>query len=222
GSCRRYISKRTQSPLVVVPVNPRQGGDFDGFAAPPRLPVNLSCFVQAIDGFRQGIVVAVSFATNRGFYSCLSETLRITNRDVLTTPIAMMDEAVRVAWLSGVECLLQGIEHEVRFHTVAHTPADDTSRKDIDNEGYIEPSLPRWPLSVWCLRTQPSAGHNQSRVQWIRWLPTRLGSRSRSPEPCARHVHGLLRSSCWISSRLILSRVKASTKPGMIHNAPFQ
>ena len=61
---------------MVVPVNPLQGGDFDGFAAQP----GLLGFVQAVDGFRQGVVVAVSFATNRGLYSCLSETLRITNR----------------------------------------------------------------------------------------------------------------------------------------------
>ena len=53
---------------MVVPVNPLQGGDFDGFAAPPGLPVNQFRFVQAIDGFRQGVVVAVSFATNRGLF----------------------------------------------------------------------------------------------------------------------------------------------------------
>src|SRR5690606_30169399 len=43
-----------------------------------------------------------------------------------------------------------------------------------------------------------------------------MGSRSRSPEPCAQHVHGLQGSSCWILSCLILSRVEASTKPGVI------
>src|SRR5690606_41635209 len=61
------------------------------------------------------------------------------------------------------------------------------------------------------------AEHNRSWAQWIRSLPIRMGSRSRSPEPCARHVHGLLGSSCWIFSCLILSRVEASTKPGVIH-----
>ena len=64
-------------------------------------------FVQAIDGFRQGVVVAVSFATNRGLYFNLSETLSVTHRDVLTTTIAMVDQTVRVAWLPGVECLPQ-------------------------------------------------------------------------------------------------------------------
>src|SRR5690606_2439920 len=43
-----------------------------------------------------------------------------------------------------------------------------------------------------------------------------MGSPSSSPEPCAQHVHGLQGSSYWISSCLILSRVEASTKPGVI------
>lgn len=37
-------------------MNPLQGSDFDGLTAPPGLPVNQFRFVQAIDGFRQGVV----------------------------------------------------------------------------------------------------------------------------------------------------------------------
>src|SRR5690606_23193018 len=58
-------------------------------------------------------------------------------------------------------------------------------------------------------RTQNS-GHSHG-------LPIRRGSPSGSPEPCAQHVHGLQGNSYWISSCLILSRVEASTKPGVIH-----
>ena len=71
------------------------------------------------------------------------EMLRRPLESALTPPVAMVDQTVRLAWLPGVECLLQGIEHEVRFHAVAHTPADDASCEDIDNEGYIQPTLPR-------------------------------------------------------------------------------
>src|SRR5690606_14336445 len=37
---------------------------------------------------------------------------------------------------------LQGFEHEVRGHGAADPPADDTSGKHIDDEGYVKPALP--------------------------------------------------------------------------------
>jgi len=127
---------------VVEPVNPFQGGDFHGFAAAPGLPVNQLSFIQAVDGLSQGVVVTIAFAANRGLYSGFSETLGVSNGDVLATSVAMVDQTVHVARPSGVQGLLQGIQNEVCLHAVAHTPANDSSRKNIDNERHVEPALP--------------------------------------------------------------------------------
>ena len=51
-------------------------------------------------------------------------------------------------------------------------------------------------------------------AQWPQWPPTRRGSRSGVPEPCAQHVHGLRGVGRSLSHGLIFSRVGASTKPG--------
>ena len=34
------------------------------------------------------------------------------------------------------------LEHEVRTHRITHLPADDSTRKDVDHEGDVQPSLP--------------------------------------------------------------------------------
>src|SRR5690606_3614617 len=85
----------------------------------------------------------IAFAAYRGLYAGLSETLGVSDGDVLATPVAMVYQAVHAARLSSVQRLLQGSQNEVCSHAVAHPPANDTPGKYIDHEGDVEPALPR-------------------------------------------------------------------------------
>ncbi len=66
-------------------------------------------FMQAVNGFSQGIVVTVSPATHRGFDACFGQTPGMVDRDILGAPIAMMRQSIGLLGLARVECLLQGI-----------------------------------------------------------------------------------------------------------------
>src|SRR5690606_14079493 len=103
--CRGYIPNRAQQPLVVVPVNPFQSGDFHGFATTPGLPIDQLRLVYAVDGFSQSVVIAISFAAYRGLYPGLSEALGVSDGDVLATPVAMVYQAVHFFVSKSVVCI---------------------------------------------------------------------------------------------------------------------
>ena len=60
------LSNGFEQSVVVEPIDRFQGGVFDGVeAAPWATPVNDLCFEQAVDRFRQGIVVGIPNAADR-------------------------------------------------------------------------------------------------------------------------------------------------------------
>jgi len=63
---RRYIAERFQQTMVVEPRYPFQRGQLDGLTRFPRsVEVDQFSLVEPVDGFSQGIIVAVAFATHR-------------------------------------------------------------------------------------------------------------------------------------------------------------
>ena len=52
--------------------------------------------VEAIDSFREGIVVAVADTANRGLNTCFGQALSILDREVLAASVAVMHEPATV------------------------------------------------------------------------------------------------------------------------------
>jgi hypothetical protein len=67
------------------------------------------------------IVVAVSGAAHRGLDASLQEPLAVANGDVLRALSAVVNQSALVG-LTGVERLLQGIQHKVCLHVAANPP----------------------------------------------------------------------------------------------------
>src|SRR3954469_16570790 len=68
--------------------------------------------------------------------------LGIFDRDVLHTAITVMDEAATPDGPALVQGLLQRVQHEAGVSRAGDAPADDTPRKDVDNEGDIDETGP--------------------------------------------------------------------------------
>src|SRR4051812_26258415 len=90
----RDVPDRLEKAAVVEPVDPFESGKLDGFeAAPGAAPMDHLGFVEAVDGFGEGIVVAVTDAANRRLDARRGKPLGIFDRDVLHPAVAVMDEA---------------------------------------------------------------------------------------------------------------------------------
>ena len=127
---------------MVEPVDPLEGGIFDGLEGSPRAtaPDDLG-LEQADDGLGEGVVVAVADAADRGLDPGLEQAFRVPNAEVLPTPVAMMGQAAlrRAAVMQG---LFQGIEDKARMRRPRDPPADDAAGEDVDDEGGIDEALP--------------------------------------------------------------------------------
>ena len=99
--------------------------------------------VQTIDGFGQGIVVAVPLAADGRLDAGLGQALGMADGNRLRSAIRMVDRAGIPLWLTSLERLLQGIQNEVGAHRTTDSPADDPAGKDIDDEGDIDEPRPR-------------------------------------------------------------------------------
>lgn len=86
------------------------------------------------------VVVTVTSAADGGFNAALRQSLAVTNRKILRTTIAVMDEALGVR--AGVDRLLECIEDQIRSHRRAHAPADEHARKHIDHERDVNEAAP--------------------------------------------------------------------------------
>ena len=68
GFRRRHVADGLQQAAVVEPVNPFEGGEFDGLEGVPRAaPMDDLRFEETVDGFRQSVVIAVADAADGGY-----------------------------------------------------------------------------------------------------------------------------------------------------------
>src|SRR3954447_10893146 len=80
----RDVPDWPEETAVVEPIDPFEGGELDRFAAAPgAAPMDHLGFVETVDGFGEGIVVAVPDAADRRLDTRLGEPLGIFNREVL-------------------------------------------------------------------------------------------------------------------------------------------
>ena len=94
----RYIPDAFQQPVLIEPGHPFQRCQFHCFTTFPRCPpVDQFGFVQAVDRFRQCVVIAVTATANGRFNARLSQSLGVTDRDVLRSSVAVMNQ--RIGWL---------------------------------------------------------------------------------------------------------------------------
>src|SRR4051812_16727666 len=100
-------------------------------------------FVEAVDGFGEGIVVAVTDAADRRLDARRGKPLGIFDRKMLHPAITVMDEAAAPDGPALVQGLLQRVPHKAGVRRAGDTPADDTPRKDVDDAGDIDKTGPR-------------------------------------------------------------------------------
>jgi len=98
--------------------------------------------VEAVDRLGERIVVAVPTTTDRWLDASLRQPLAVSNRYILRSPGAVMNQTAALLRAAVMQGLFKGVEHEVRVHAGAHAPADDAPGKDIDHEGHVQPALP--------------------------------------------------------------------------------
>src|SRR3954463_423125 len=80
----RDIPDRLEKATFVEPVDPFEGGELDRFeAAPGAAPMDHLSFVEAVDGFGEGIVVAVADAADRRLDARRGKPLGIFDRKIL-------------------------------------------------------------------------------------------------------------------------------------------
>ena len=65
-------------------------------------------FVQTVDRFRQGVVIAVTARPDGANGTDFCEPLRVANRDVLNAAVAVMDQSCQVVTATGPDGHLDG------------------------------------------------------------------------------------------------------------------
>src|SRR5262245_27007864 len=95
---------------------------------------------QSDDRLSESIVVRVADAADRRLDAGLLQALSVTNREILASPVAMMNHAFRIG--TSPQRLLKRIQDQIRMHRAGDTPADDAARKHIDDESHVYESRP--------------------------------------------------------------------------------
>src|SRR4051812_11552534 len=82
----RDVADRPEETAVVEPVDPFEAGELDRFeAGPGAAPMDHLGFIEAVDGFGEGIVVAVTDAADRRLDARRGKPLGILDREILHT-----------------------------------------------------------------------------------------------------------------------------------------
>ena len=120
--------------MIVKPVGPFQDRIFNVIDTSPRAAfVDDLRFVKPIDGLGQDVIVGVTSAAHGGFRSRFSEPLRVADRQVLASPVAVVNRSLCATTLP--QRMLQCIHDKVRVHRGGYAAADNTAREDISEEG---------------------------------------------------------------------------------------
>lgn len=73
-------------------------------------------FVEAVDGFGQGIVVRVPFAADRGLDACFGQPLGVADGNVLASPVRVMNQCPVTFGLSVIQRLFKRIQDKIGTH----------------------------------------------------------------------------------------------------------
>src|SRR5688572_20511251 len=128
--------KGVSSWVVVKPINPFEGRVFDIVEFSPRTTaMNNFSLIQSDDGLRERIIIRVADAAHRRLDARLRQALRVANRKILTTSVAVAYHSFGPR--ARPQRLLKRIQDQVSMHRAGDTPADDAARKHIDDESHV-------------------------------------------------------------------------------------
>jgi hypothetical protein len=102
--------------------------------------MNNFSLIQSDDGLGERIIIRVADAADRWLGARLRQALRVTNREILTTSIAMVYHSFGHG--ARPQRLLECIQDQVRLHRAGDAPADDTTREHIDDECRVDKPSP--------------------------------------------------------------------------------
>lgn len=126
----------------VEPLHPVGGGDFDVVdVAPGTLPADEFIFERSDGGFGQRVVQGVADGADGGIDTFVDEPVGECHRRVLSTGIAVGDQAPQsgVAFGgAGEERVLDGIEDQVGGHRCGGAPAHDPATERVDDKGNVD------------------------------------------------------------------------------------
>ena len=119
------ISDGAVQARVVIPVDPFQGFPFDLTSGLPGAEeLDDLGLEQADDAFGESIVIEITDAADRGVDARPGQPFGVSNRQVLATSVAVMDQLVSLGWCPLADGLIQGIQHESGGHRSRDAPAD--------------------------------------------------------------------------------------------------
>ena len=131
----RDVSDGFEKPAGVPPVHPAEGGQLHVLDGPPGSSSGDQLgLVKADDRFGHGVVIGVSFRPDRGDGTFLSESLGVSDGEVLHSSVGVVDQTFETLCLAGPNRLFQGVESQIGSEGVGDPPADDPSREDVDDE----------------------------------------------------------------------------------------
>jgi hypothetical protein len=110
----RDVADGLEKAAVVEPVDTGKGREFNSLDAfPGRLAVDHLGFVEAVDRFRECVVIRISNASNGRFDACVGQALGVSNAHVLRSLVRVMNEAAFADRLSGMQGLFKRIQYKV-------------------------------------------------------------------------------------------------------------
>src|SRR5215470_4877723 len=133
--------KGVSSWVVVEPIDPIECGVLDIVELTPGTTmVNDLGLEQSDDRLGEGVVVRVADAADRRLDAGLLQALSVTNREILASPVAMMNHSPGSG--ASPQSLIERIQDQVSMHRAGNAPADDAARKHIDDEGHVDETRP--------------------------------------------------------------------------------
>src|ERR1700749_2063789 len=97
--------------------------------------------VQAVNRFRERIVIRIADAADGGVDACFGQALGVANAHVLRSPVRMVYKAALVARLPGTQRMFECVEHEICPGRARDAPADNAAGEGVDDEGDIGEAL---------------------------------------------------------------------------------
>src|SRR6202000_2407784 len=76
----------------------------------------------------------------RSLHTCLRQALCVANAEILRSVITVVGQSL--FYLSGVQCLLECIQHQLGMHRPTRSPAYDPPSKYIDDESDVNEAGP--------------------------------------------------------------------------------
>ena len=96
GLSWRDVADWREQAAVVEPVDPFEGGEFDGLEGPPwAAAMDHRGFVEAVDRLGESVVVAVADAADRRFDTGLGQALGVLDGHALRPTVGTVDKSPR-------------------------------------------------------------------------------------------------------------------------------